>query len=211
MNAFTCISVIQPWPWLLLRPDIVGEEARAEARRLGLIKDVENRGWETKQRGWVLLHASATRLPMVSHPKPSALTEAPECSLFPEDAVPSAAGVIAKAPARDVAAKLDWPAVVLFAGKRGVEVPLQVSLPHGAIVGAIRIDGCERWMPSRWFGGPVGLVIGAAVPFAKPIPAKGALKFFSLPAAGTGAGGLEQAMEIAEQIRAAGLAKEFRL
>lgn len=170
MHSFTCISVIQPWPWLLLRPDIVGEEARAHARAAGLIKDVENRGWETKQRGWVLLHASATRL-----------------------------------------SRADYAAAAMFAGKRGVEVPLQMQLPHGAVVGAIRIDGCDRFIRSPWFMGPEGLVIGAAVPFAKPVTAKGALKFFSLPAAGTGAGGLEQAMEIATQIRAAGLAAEFKL
>jgi hypothetical protein len=177
---FPALSVIQPWAWLLLRPDIVGDEARAQARARGLIKDVENRGWETGQRGWVLLHASATRLPLVARPK-------------------------------EGEAKVDWQSAAMFAGKRGVEVPLQIQLPHGAVVGAMRIDGCDRFIRSPWFMGPVGLVIGAAVPFAKPVPAKGALKFFTLPAKDTGAGGLEQAMEIAERIRAAGLAAEFKL
>lgn len=211
MHAFTCISVIQPWPWLLLRPDIVGAEARAQARALGLIKDVENRGWETGQRGWVLVHASATRLPMVSHPRASARVTAVEDSLFSEEVMSSASGIIAKSPPRDSVAGLDWPAVVLFAGKRGVEVPLQMQLPHGAVVGAMRIDGCDRFIRSPWFAGPVGLVIGAAVPFARPVPAKGALKFFTLPAKGTGIGGMDQAEAIAEEIRAAGLAAEFRL
>ena len=167
---FTAISVIQPWAWLLLRPDIVGDEARAQARAAGLIKDVENRGWETGQRGWVLLHASATRF-----------------------------------------SRADYAAAAMFAAKHGVETPLQIQLPHGAVVGAIRIDGCEPFIRSPWFMGPVGLRIGAAVPFARPVVAKGALKFFPLPATGSGAGGSEQAEEIAEQIRAAGLAAEFRL
>lgn len=177
---FPTLSVIQPWAWLLLRPDIVGAEARDEAWRLRLIKDVENRGWETSQRGWVLLHASATRLPLVARPK-------------------------------EGEARVDWQSAAMFAGKRGVEVPLQVSLPHGAVVGAMRIDGCDRFIRSPWFMGPVGLVIGAAVPFAKPIPAKGALKFFPLPPVGGGLGGLQLECEICAEICAAGLAKEFKL
>jgi hypothetical protein len=52
------ISVRQPWAWLLIRPDIVGEEARAKAYSDGLIKDVENRDWFTKVRSRVLIHAS---------------------------------------------------------------------------------------------------------------------------------------------------------
>jgi hypothetical protein len=60
--TFTAISVIQPWPWLILRPDVVDQAARAELRRLQLIKDCENRDWETPVRGWVLLHASSRRL-----------------------------------------------------------------------------------------------------------------------------------------------------
>lgn len=167
---FIAISVIQPWPWLILRPDIVGDEARAAARAADVMKPVENRGWETATRGWVLLHASSTRL-----------------------------------------TKADWVASAFFASQRGVEVPLQVQLDHGGIVGAIRIDGCERWVKSRWFVGPVGLVIGAAVPFAKMVPMKGALKFFPVPPVGGGAGGIELAEAVADQIRAVGLAGEFKL
>lgn len=60
--TFTALSVIQPWAWLIARPDLVGAEARAAARAAGLFKDRENREWETPVRGWVLLHASGTRL-----------------------------------------------------------------------------------------------------------------------------------------------------
>ena len=59
---FPALSVIQPWPWLILRPDVREPAARAELRAAGLMKDVENRDWPTHVRGWVLLHASATRL-----------------------------------------------------------------------------------------------------------------------------------------------------
>lgn len=60
--TFTALSVIQPWPWLILRPDLIAPDGRAAARAAGLVKDVENRDWETPVRGWVLLHASKTRL-----------------------------------------------------------------------------------------------------------------------------------------------------
>jgi len=59
--TFTCLSVIQPYPWLILRPDVTEKEARAALREKRLMKDCENRDWETPVRGWVLLHASGTR------------------------------------------------------------------------------------------------------------------------------------------------------
>ena len=178
--SLTALSIIQPWPWLILRPDVVAADQRAALRLMGRMKDVENRDWVTAHRGWVLVHASGTRLPVASRP-----TEGK--------------------------AKADWQSAAMFAAKRGVEIPLQASLDHGAIVGAMRIDGCEPWVKSPWFTGSHGLVIGEAVPFARAIPMKGALKFFPVPAAGTGAGGLELVQAIHEQIHAAGLAGEFRL
>jgi hypothetical protein len=39
------LSVRQPWAWLIIRGH----------------KDVENREWETRVRGWVLLHASGKK------------------------------------------------------------------------------------------------------------------------------------------------------
>jgi hypothetical protein len=52
------LSVRNPWAWLIVRPDIVGEEVRRQAYLDGLIKDVENRTWPTRYRGRVLIHAS---------------------------------------------------------------------------------------------------------------------------------------------------------
>lgn len=60
--TFTALSVINPWPWLILRPDVADPAARAQLRAQRLMKDCENRDWETPVRGWVLLHASKTRL-----------------------------------------------------------------------------------------------------------------------------------------------------
>jgi hypothetical protein len=52
-----CLSIRQPWPWLILRPDL-SDSARAEAATRGEIKDIENRTWPTRFRGRVLIHAS---------------------------------------------------------------------------------------------------------------------------------------------------------
>lgn len=52
-----CISIRQPWAWLIVRPDLAGE-ARAAALAAGLIKTIENRIWHTPYRGPVLIHAA---------------------------------------------------------------------------------------------------------------------------------------------------------
>ena len=52
------LSIRQPWAWLITRPDITDPVARREAYRLGLIKDVENRTWQTKMRGRFAVQAS---------------------------------------------------------------------------------------------------------------------------------------------------------
>ncbi len=60
------ISVRQPWAWLIIRPDLTDPEQRRQAAEQGLIKDIENRNWQTKQRGRVWIHASKT-LDMVDY------------------------------------------------------------------------------------------------------------------------------------------------
>lgn len=53
-----CISVRQPWAFLIIRPDLTDPAERAAAYAAGHIKDIENRDWGTKRRGRVLVHAS---------------------------------------------------------------------------------------------------------------------------------------------------------
>lgn len=167
--TWRALSVIQPWAWLLLRPDLVGADVRAAARARGLIKDVENRGWSTDVRGWVLVHASATKL-----------------------------------------AKWDWASAALFAAKRGVDLPLQGELPRGAYVGAMRIDGCEPHLRSRWFTGDGwGFVVGDARAFAEPIYAAGTLGFFDPLARMDPEVALHRRGQLARALTAAGLAPEF--
>lgn len=59
------LSILQPWAWLIIRPDIVGDAARAEAYRWGQIKDVENRTWAPHYRGRLLVHAGKTYGPKI--------------------------------------------------------------------------------------------------------------------------------------------------
>uniref|UniRef100_A0A193SBM5 ASCH domain-containing protein n=1 Tax=biofilter metagenome TaxID=1070537 RepID=A0A193SBM5_9ZZZZ len=52
-----CISIRQPWAWLIVRPDLAGE-ARAQGAANGELKDIENRTWPTRYRGPLLIHAA---------------------------------------------------------------------------------------------------------------------------------------------------------
>lgn len=52
------ISIRQPWSWLIVRPDLVGPEARRAAARAEKIKDIENRTWASKHRGATFVHAA---------------------------------------------------------------------------------------------------------------------------------------------------------
>lgn len=56
------LSIQQPWPWLILRPDLTTKEERLEAARKKHIKDVENRRWKylPSYRGTLAIHASQT-------------------------------------------------------------------------------------------------------------------------------------------------------
>lgn len=51
------LSIRQPWPWLILRPDLNNPLARKAARDRGEFKDVENRTWHTDFVGPFLIHA----------------------------------------------------------------------------------------------------------------------------------------------------------
>lgn len=52
-----CLSIRQPWAWLIVRPDLTGVQ-RAAATAAGEIKDIENRNWATRVRGRTLVHAA---------------------------------------------------------------------------------------------------------------------------------------------------------
>lgn len=51
------LSIRQPWPWLITRPDVTDPVERALLYEREEIKIVENRTWRTLYRGPILLHA----------------------------------------------------------------------------------------------------------------------------------------------------------
>ena len=51
------LSILQPWAWLIVRPDITDPAQRAELLARQRIKPVENRTWRTGFRGRFLIHA----------------------------------------------------------------------------------------------------------------------------------------------------------
>jgi hypothetical protein len=60
------LSILQPWAWLIVRPDLTDTAQRARAAADGLIKDIENRSWRTPYRGYFLVHAGKT-YPRIEH------------------------------------------------------------------------------------------------------------------------------------------------
>jgi hypothetical protein len=57
MKMLPCLSILQPWAWAIVRPDLVDEQVRAAALASGAMKDIENRTWPTPFRGRILVHA----------------------------------------------------------------------------------------------------------------------------------------------------------
>ncbi len=53
------LSIRQPWAWLIVRPDLAGDE-RERAYATHSIKPVENRTWSTTYRGALAIHAGVT-------------------------------------------------------------------------------------------------------------------------------------------------------
>ena len=51
-------------------------------------------------------------------------------------------------------------------------------LPKGAIIGEVDIVDCVTKSKSPWFVGKYGFVLSNPVPYAKPIPYRGKLRFF---------------------------------
>lgn len=115
-------------------------------------KDIENRDWATDFRGTVYLHASQWWVRREIECILNELFEARRQSRRPV---------------------LCWPTVGEFLAQRDA---------GGCIVGKVDIVGCVRKSDSQWFFGRWGFVLANPVAFAKPIPCKGKLQFFTLPA-----------------------------
>ena len=65
---------------------------------------------------------------------------------------------------------------------RAVKVPPSEEWVFGAIIGLADIVDCVEVHRSKWFQGPFGYVIANPRPLRKPVPCKGALGFWQVPA-----------------------------
>jgi hypothetical protein len=63
---------------------------------------------------------------------------------------------------------------------QGYRVP--ESAPLGCVLGSVEIADCVEASSSFWFGGPYGLVLREPRTCSVPIPCRGALGFFAVPA-----------------------------
>jgi hypothetical protein len=64
----------------------------------------------------------------------------------------------------------------------GLALPAYEELPRGCIFGSVTITNCVEAHDSPWFFGRYGFVLADPKPLPKPIPYKGKLGFFPVPA-----------------------------
>lgn len=64
----------------------------------------------------------------------------------------------------------------------GLALPAYEDLPRGCIFGGVSITDCVEEHTSPWFFGRYGFVLADPKPLAAPIPYKGRLGFFQVPA-----------------------------
>ena len=64
----------------------------------------------------------------------------------------------------------------------GLALPAFDDLPRGSIFGAVTITDCVEEHPSPWFFGRYGFVLADPKPLPSPIPYKGKLGIFRVPA-----------------------------
>lgn len=65
-----------------------------------------------------------------------------------------------------------------------VDLPAEEKkqLVRGAIIGVVDVVDCVDKHRSKWFNGPYGFVLKNPRPLKKPIPCKGKLNFWDVPA-----------------------------
>lgn len=111
------LSVRQPWAWLILRPDIQGEQLRRDMAGSGYFRDVENRPFPTSHVGRLYIYAAP-------------------------------------------GTREEFEQAARFAADRGIEeLPEIDQVDSGGLVGHVRLTGCARHSPSRWFVGPWGWLL----------------------------------------------------
>lgn len=75
----------------------------------------------------------------------------------------------------------EYEAAEMIARKLGVLLPSRDALDYGAAIGTARIIGWVCESESPWFFGPCGFVFVDQRLWAKPVPVRGAQKFWDFP------------------------------
>jgi hypothetical protein len=65
---------------------------------------------------------------------------------------------------------------------RGVKLPPESDLVRGAIIGVVDLVGVVEHSRSKWFSGPFGFVLANARARDRPVPCKGRLTLWDIPA-----------------------------
>ena len=80
----------------------------------------------------------------------------------------------------------DWDDVWHMAAQDKLDLPspdwAKMRAACGCIIGSVEIVDCVKAHPSAFFVGEYGFVLRNPVPLHTPIPFKGALSFFNVPA-----------------------------
>lgn len=125
-------------------------------------KDIENRSRKHSVRGRVWLHASAWHRPTDIAIDIASMADCYDCAPWPM------ADARHKSVQRFNVDKIQAIAEMRAAG--------------GHIVGSVEIVDCVTESESPWYFGPVGFVLRNPIALPKPVPCKGALSFFRVPA-----------------------------
>ncbi len=64
---------------------------------------------------------------------------------------------------------------------QGVRAPDADALALGAVIGVVDLVDVVEQSRSRWFIGPLGLVLAKPRPLERPVPCRGALNLWKLP------------------------------
>jgi hypothetical protein len=65
---------------------------------------------------------------------------------------------------------------------RGVRKPEERDIHYGAIIGLVELVDVVERSRSKWFIGPVGWVVANPRPLRQPVPCKGGLSLWNVPA-----------------------------
>ena len=160
------LSIRQPWASLIVLP----ETAYVPLDQQITPKDIENRTWETRVRGPILIHAAKS---MTWDEYLDGLSFA--YRINPK--LVEALGVLTVSASMGFIVDQTKQHITRIDLAHGLS---DCPLPRGGIIGSVNLAACLYRSPSPWFQGPYGFVLldPKPLPF---VPLSGRLGFFDVP------------------------------